>query len=142
MHEFTKYLLIHGFHTLPVFCIIGMYVKLSLRIKRTHIASQSFNELPASLNDNTKNYRKKKSSSQIIKRTIVGLVVCYLPYIICWQYVSSVMMKRDPLKSYKGEVRWHKISRDSWYWIYKTCIILKLFKKLIFFLIFCYRFCS
>ena len=108
LREIINYLLLHGFHTLPVTCIIGMYMNVSWTIKRHQIPNPtarkiSVSYLPGSGVDKNKKRRKPKAS-EIIKRVIVCLVFCYFPYIVCWQYVTAIMMKRNPLHAYNGEV--------------------------------------
>ena len=108
LREIINYLLLHGFHTLPVACIIGMYMNVSWTIKRHQIPNPtarkiSVSYLPGSGMDKNKKRRKPKAS-EIIKRVIVCLVFCYFPYIVCWQYVTAIMMKRIPLHAYNGEV--------------------------------------
>ena len=108
LREIINYLLLHGFHTLPVACIIGMYMNVSWTIKRHQIPNPtarkiSVSYLPGSGMDKNKKRRRPKAS-EIIKRVIVCLVFCYFPYIVCWQYVTAIMMKRNPLHAYNGEV--------------------------------------
>ena len=108
LREIINYLLLHGFHTLPVTCIIGMYMNVSWTIKRHQIPNPtarkiSVSYLPGSGMDKNKKRRKPKAC-EIIKRVIVCLVFCYFPYIVCWQYVTAIMMKRNPLHAYNGEV--------------------------------------
>ena len=111
LHEFINYLLLHGFHTLPVALIIGMYVNVSWTIKRHQIPNPTARKISVSYlygsgTDKNKKRRKPKAS-EIIKRVIVCLVLCYFPYIVCWQYVTAIMMKRNPLHAHNSEVSSH-----------------------------------
>ena len=105
VYDFTNYIRLHGFHTLPVICIIGMYLKLSWTLKKDVTSPSNVDEFSKSFDFQKCNNMKKKSSTKIIRKIIVGLLICYLPYIISWQYVCAVMMKRNPLLIYKSEVR-------------------------------------
>ena len=105
VYDFTHYLRLHGFHTLPVICIVGMYLKLSWTLKNDPTTNpRNLDEFSKSFDFQKCNNMKKKSSTKIIRKIIIGLLICYLPYIVCWQYVCSVMMKRNPLAAYPSEV--------------------------------------
>ena len=106
----TKYIIRHGFHTFPVICIILMYAKLSIAIKRrkgqNDVESPTLNEFSKFFDNKLPQIdMKKKSPTKMIKRIIIALLVCVLPYIICWQYGSIVIIKRCPVKVYDFEVR-------------------------------------
>lgn len=117
VYDFTHYLRLHGFHTLPVICIVGMYLKLSWTLKNdTTTNARNLDEFSKSFDFQKCNNIKKKSSTKIIRKIIIGLPICYLPYIVCWQYVSSVMMKRNPLAAYPNEVINVKIANKSNYY--------------------------
>ena len=111
LHTFTKYLILHGFHTFPVVFIILMYAMLSVAIKkkrnvRTEMDSPDVNDIPQFFERPLSNINKKtKSPTKMIKRVVTALVVCVLPYILCWQYGSVVIIKRCPFKAYDFEVR-------------------------------------
>ena len=109
VYDFTHYLRLHGFHTLPVICIVGMYLKLSWTLKKDPTSPRNLDEFSKSFDFQKCNNMKKKSSTKIIRKIIIGLLICYLPYIVCWQYVCSVMMKRNPLEAYPNEVTIDKI---------------------------------
>ena len=115
LERFTKYLILHGFHTFPVICIVLMYIKLNLIIKKRDkehgVENVNLNPITSNymINKNIakrrQNNLRQKSSTKIITRIVVSLVVLYLPYIIFWQYGSAVIIKRCPLKAHGWEVR-------------------------------------
>ena len=111
VYDFTSSLRLHGFHTLPVICIVGMYLKLSLKLKKGPTSPQNLDEFSKSFELQKCNKMKKKSSTKIIRKIIIGLLICYLPYIVCSQYVYVVMMRRNPLLVYPSEVRY---CNDYW----------------------------
>ena len=105
VYDFTNYIRLHGFHTVPVLCIVGMYLKLSWKLKRDLTNQQNLDEFSKSFDFQKCSQMKKKSSTKIIRKIIIGLLICYVPYIACWQYVCVVMMKRKPLLVYPSEVK-------------------------------------
>ena len=97
-YDISRIVLLHGFHSIPVICIIIMYGKLSWTIASHKGIS------------GTKGRREitNQRPNLMIKRIVLCLVVCYLPYLSLWEYAYSVVGKRDPCVIYKFEV--HRIN--------------------------------
>ena len=78
-----KMLLLHGFHTLPIICIIVMYVILIHSIK---LKNNDKETVSTAISKYSNINMKTKLSTKMIKGVIVCLIFCYLPYLVWWQY--------------------------------------------------------
>ena len=86
--------IIHGLHTIPVLGIFLMYIRLACKItnhKRISIADG-------------KNLIANKENNRLIRRVVISLFLCYLPYISMWEYTYAVTSNRHPCLLNKLEV--------------------------------------
>ena len=87
----TRVIFLHGFHTIPFISTIIMYGKLSWTVYRQKSISTS---------DGRREIINQHNI--MVRRIILCLVVCYLPYISMWEYSYSVVGKH--CMAYKSEV--------------------------------------
>ena len=79
---YYRYIVLHGFHTIPVMCIIVMYGKLILTLKSKRNGSN------AGMVDNARIHAEaqNKKTTLLVQRVVLFLIVCYVPYIAWAQY--------------------------------------------------------
>ena len=84
----SRLILLHGFHTIPIILIITFYGKMIRKVNQNNVekmkrVSQASGVSKLSTND-------QKTPTKMIKGVAICLIVCYLPYLLWWQYSMIV----------------------------------------------------
>ena len=105
-YEVSRVIVLHGFHTLPIICIVGLYVKLIITIHNTRasVARKNNSVCVATMRNNRNMSIVKVKQMRMMTRIVVCLIVCYVPYIVWWAYVDMVIRLRKPYIIYTAEV--------------------------------------
>jgi len=85
----SRNIVLHGFHTIPIICIIGIYVKLIYEIQSKN-EEKELAKARMSEGTYTRINLNNKLSTKMIKGVAICLIVCYLPYLAWWQYSMIV----------------------------------------------------
>ena len=96
----NRILVLHGLHTIPILCIVLLYVILIRTIHNTRRSVSSISSSPCISTIMAGRNRQRK----MMKGIVVCLIVCYLPYLLWWEYSEEVLSQRRPIKFYKIEV--------------------------------------
>ena len=105
LYKFSRILVLHGLHTIPLIVIAILYVKFFYEIHKSAASTnQQLQRLSQGVNMRTSKLNEMAKSRQMkmMKGVVICLVVCYVPYLVWWEYNSSVVGKRRPY--YTSEV--------------------------------------
>ena len=98
-----RYIVLHGFHTIPIICILLVHggLILTLKKKQRHDKDNTLQMCNA-----TKVYADSMNTKMIlmVQRIVFFLVVCYVPFLAWKHYFYSVISKRSPLRILIAEV--------------------------------------
>ena len=80
---------LHGCHTLPIFLVVILYIRVVCTISKTRIRGFSFYKSPKEVPEAAKSAKlklraKKNEMSRLVAINVIRLIVCYVPYIIMW----------------------------------------------------------
>ena len=97
LYTFSRGLVLHGLHTVPIIAIIILYVIFFYTIHKS-VASTNQELRTSGIQMRTSRFRAMAKSRQMkmMKGVVVCLVVCYVPYLIWWEYNMTVCEKRAP----------------------------------------------
>ena len=108
---YYRYVKLHVFRTIPIICIILMYIKLvwtlNKRSNEVKISLTLRNVSRVSDNGNSKKLLLEKSTQKMtlmVKRVVLVLIVCYVPYLMWMQYYYVAFSTRIYYKVHDYEV--------------------------------------
>ena len=85
----SRNIVLHGFHTIPIICIVGIYAKMIYEIQSKN-EEKKIAKTRMSEGTYTRINMNNKLSTKMIKGVAICLFVCYLPYLAWWQYSMIV----------------------------------------------------
>ena len=95
---YYRYFALHIFHTLPVICIIAMYVILMKTLRRRNghleIMVDNSRHLADSMN---------RRMTIVVQRIVLALLICYVPFLV-WEQYYMIISERNPFIIYTSEV--------------------------------------
>ena len=88
---YYRYFRLHVFTTLPILCIIFMYIKFHLRLKQKKDEALAMTQRMSIIPTNEDLMKKEietkaQEMSKTIQIVVLFLVVCFVPYIVWLQY--------------------------------------------------------
>ena len=84
LNFFASLFILHGFHTFPILSIIILYTRM---INVIHKRNQEHMKASKICDENDGSISSSKLSTKMIKGVSICLVVCYVPYLLWFQYV-------------------------------------------------------
>ena len=96
-----RYIVLHGFHTVPIICMVVMHAVLIWKLKTMR------NNANENIEDTTTTHADltNKKMTLMVQRIVCFVVVCYVPYLSWKHYFYSVISKRHQLNILTSEVK-------------------------------------
>lgn len=108
-YSYYRYIVLHGFHTIPIICIACMYFKLLLTIRSkfsspndgefSNSKSQDNTISSSANNSNMQKKELKKKSTALVKWVVFFLLICYVPLLVWEQYWAIIITSRIPFRN-------------------------------------------
>ena len=84
LNFFASLFILHGFHTFPILSIIFLYTRMINVVNKRNTQNMSTSKI---CDENDGLRTNSKLSTKMIKGVSICLVVCYVPYLLWFQYV-------------------------------------------------------
>ena len=92
---YYRYVNLHLFHTIPILCIVLMYAKLILMVRKR--SKQALETMSEDEGDKKVEIDKvNQKMTLMVQRVVLFLVVCYVPYLAWMQYYYMHFPERRP----------------------------------------------
>ena len=97
---YYRHFSLHTFNTLPILCIVMMYFKLMITLKKRK-------KILITMTENSRHSADlvNRKMTEIVKRIVLALLICYVPFLIWEQYQLIIIEERVPFIIYTNEVR-------------------------------------